>query len=136
MRIAETIYSVVGNKCPRCHKGHVFVNGNPYNLRNGLSMKESCEICQLKYERETGFFYGAMYVSYALLAGLFITLFVLDRLLLGLETWTFLLSFFGLVFALFPITFRWGRVLWLNMFVKYDKKYSARKSRSLQHRHS
>lgn len=124
MKVPEAIYSTVANKCPRCHRGHLFVNNNPYSLENGLTMQERCNVCDLKYERENGFFYGAMYVSYALVAGLFITLFVLDQLVFNMETGAFLGVFIGMVFALFPVTYRWGRTLWLNFFVKYDKKYT------------
>ena len=36
-------------------------------------VKKECDVCHLKYEREPGFYYGAMYVSYALGVALFVT---------------------------------------------------------------
>jgi uncharacterized protein (DUF983 family) len=38
-----------------------------YSIFRGFpKMHESCSICDLKFERESGYFLGAMYVSYAL----------------------------------------------------------------------
>lgn len=127
MVVPEILYSTVANKCPRCHKGKMFENDNPYNLSNGLKMKESCSSCKLKYERETGFFYGAMYVSYALMSGILIVWFLVD--LFWLHTSAIVL--FSLVVStmalLFPLAFRWARTIWLNFFVRYDKNYANEK---------
>jgi uncharacterized protein (DUF983 family) len=69
------LYSVSKNKCPRCHQGDVFVHGHAY--KKGFDqMHTHCSNCHLKYEKEPGFFYGAMYVSYALGVALFVTLWV------------------------------------------------------------
>jgi len=127
MVVPEILYSTVANKCPRCHQGKMFENNNPYNLSNGLKMKETCSSCNLKYERETGFFYGAMYVSYALMSGILIVWFLVD--LFWLHTSAIVL--FSLVVStmalLFPLAFRWARTIWLNFFVRYDKNYANEK---------
>ena len=49
--------------CPRCHKGKIF-RGPLW--RSYLAMYERCPQCNLKYEREQGYFLGAMYFSYLL----------------------------------------------------------------------
>ncbi len=84
-------------------------------------MNKVCSACELKYERETGFFYGAMYATYALTSGLFILIYLSDALWIHMPTWLLLTIVTTLIVGLAPITFRWGRLLWLNFFVRYDK---------------
>jgi uncharacterized protein (DUF983 family) len=123
MALLDALYSTVANKCPRCHEGQVFENNNPYSFHNGLTMHTHCPVCHLKYERETGYFYGAMYVSYALQVALFITLYTLDSLWWHLPAAVLLSIIIGCIVAIFPVTFRWSRVLWLGIFTKYEKDF-------------
>jgi uncharacterized protein (DUF983 family) len=128
MIIPEIIYSVVTNKCPHCHQGKVFESNNPYSFKNGLKMNTTCSECGLKYEREPGFFYGALYVSYAFSSGIFITLYLLDAIWIHMDTILLLsLVIIGII-GLYPFSFRWGKALWLNFFVRYDKKYNKHKT--------
>src|SRR5262245_48048790 len=50
--------AVLRQRCPRCRTGPVF--------RSLLRMNDPCPHCGLVFEREEGYFLGAMYVSYAL----------------------------------------------------------------------
>lgn len=128
MIIPEVIYSTVANKCPRCHKGNVFKNNNPYNLNETLKMKESCSECNLKYEREPGFFYGALYVSYALMSGIFIIWFLADLLWIHMEAITLAVAVVSTMLVLFPVVFRSARIIWLNFFIRFDKLATDAKS--------
>ena len=62
------LYSIFFNRCPRCHKGKFWFSNNPFKNIFLSSKKEikSCSNCSLVYEMELGFWYGAMYVSYAI----------------------------------------------------------------------
>ncbi|MBS1637538.1 MAG: DUF983 domain-containing protein [Bacteroidetes bacterium] len=126
MIVPEIIYSTVANKCPKCHQGNMFESNNPYSLKNGLKMKESCSVCHLQYEREPGFFYGALYVSYALMSGIFIVWFLLDLFLLHMEAINLALVVMSTMLVLFPVAYRWARIIWINFFVRYDKSFSKR----------
>lgn len=121
MVVPEIIYSTVNNKCPRCHKGRIFENNFAYSLKNGVKMNPGCSECGLKYEKETGFFYGAMYVSYALMSGILIIWFLSDLLWLHLDALTLASLVVSTMFVLFPVVYRWARIIWLNFFVRYDK---------------
>src|SRR6218665_2951337 len=66
------VEATIRMKCPRCHEGEVFKNKNPYNLAKMTAMHKNCPKCGLKYEKEIGFFYGAMYVSYMFNIALFV----------------------------------------------------------------
>ncbi len=51
-------------KCPKCGKGKMFEQGA--KLFQIPPMKEKCELCGYKFDREPGYFLGAMYISYGL----------------------------------------------------------------------
>ncbi|MBL7919941.1 MAG: DUF983 domain-containing protein [Bacteroidia bacterium] len=126
MIIPQLIYSTITNKCPRCHQGKIFESNNPYTFNKPLLMRDSCSECALRYEREPGFFYGAMYVSYAIMSGIFIMWFLADIMWLHMTP-----LFLGLLVTLnmallFPVVYRSARIIWLNFFVRFDKNYSLR----------
>jgi uncharacterized protein (DUF983 family) len=118
----DTIYCTVANKCPKCHKGQVFENNNPYSFKNGLKMNKICPVCGSRYEKETGFFYGAMYVSYALQVAFFTTLFTLNYLFFNLEAGVLVAIVIVVVVSLFPVTFRSSRIMWISMFTHSKKR--------------
>jgi uncharacterized protein (DUF983 family) len=49
-------------RCPRCGRTGLF--------RRWFAMHERCAACGLRYEREPGYFVGAIYVNYALTVAL------------------------------------------------------------------
>jgi len=49
--------------CPRCRTGRIF---STTIFRIFPKMNERCPACGLKFEREQGYFLGAMYFSYAI----------------------------------------------------------------------
>lgn len=124
MKIISAIQSVFDNKCPRCHQGDVFVHANPYNLKNLFPMHTNCSNCDLLYDREPGFFFGAMFVSYALAAGWFIVWYAIQNLFLNLDTLQFTIGLILSIVLMSPLSFRWSRLIWLNIFYSYDKNYS------------
>jgi uncharacterized protein (DUF983 family) len=48
--------------CPRCRNGSIFRR----SIWLFPPMYERCQVCNLKFEREAGYFLGAMYISYGL----------------------------------------------------------------------
>ncbi len=122
MSFKETgLYSVLNNKCPRCHEGDFFETGNPYKLKQFDKMNHRCPKCNEDFERETGFYYGAMYVSYGLTVAFGVGLFLLVCALLGYDAVTYLIVFAILQVILMPIFYRTSRLVWINFFVKYKK---------------
>ena len=121
MIIPELFYSTLTNTCPRCHKGKVFKKSNPYNLKQLSAMHEQCDSCGLVYEREPGFFFGAMYVSYALMAGWLIIWFLADLLWFHLDAIVLASGMTISMILIAPLFFHWSRLIWLNFFVRYKK---------------
>lgn len=135
MKVINIARFTLLNKCPRCGEGRVFENNNPYHYRNGLAMHKYCPACGLRNEKETGFFYGAMYVSYGLVAGLFVLFFALDTFFFHLEPLTLCLIFSGMVLALFPVNYRWSRTLWIAFFAKYEGRAAVQRHKAADQRH-
>jgi uncharacterized protein (DUF983 family) len=115
-------YSVVKSKCPRCHEGDVWEVKRLYS-KKFATMKERCSVCDLKYTIEQGFWYGAMYVSYAF--GVVITVTVVVLLTLFTDLNVFEKTGVAVVFliAFMPPVFRYSRIIWINLFIHFDKKY-------------
>ena len=93
-------------RCPRCCEGSVY--------RGPLRMREFCPTCGLKYEREPGYFTGAMYASYFL--GIFTTAPAWAGMLMAGASYTAIVVVgIGLVVVLMPLYFHYSRVLWMHI---------------------
>ncbi|MEI6312249.1 MAG: DUF983 domain-containing protein [Bacteroidota bacterium] len=115
------LYSIITCKCPRCKETNLFVNQNMYYLPDLFKMPERCSVCNLKYEMEIGFWWGAMYVAYAVSCALVLSIFLPLYLILKLSVDMSLLIDMSLTTLLFPITFRLSRSLWIHMFAHQSK---------------
>lgn len=115
------LYSILKYKCPRCHEGDLYVHKG-WSYTKFSQMHKSCPVCHQSYEPEPGFYYGAMYVSYALTTALTITILVAMSVLLDEITMTSFLGSLVLALLLFyPFIFRMSRAIWINFFVRYNK---------------
>lgn len=90
-------------------------------------MPHNCPVCNESYDREVGFYYGAMYASYGVDLIIGFILFFTMVVILGLGIWAFLFTFCGAILVLFPWIFRTSRLIWINLFVKYNKKFAETK---------
>ena len=115
------LYSIINAKCPRCHKGDFFETANPYNLKKFDKMYKKCPVCGQDFEMETGFYYGAMYASYGLTIGFGVIMYLLFRFVLKTDDLKFLYFFPVLMILGTPIFYRTARLLWINLFVKYER---------------
>lgn len=116
-----TIKAALQLKCPRCGEGEQFKSTNPYKKGKMFEMHTHCSNCGLRYERESGFFYGAMYVSYMLNIGLFVIATV--AWYMGIEDkidWKiYILGYVGLTILIVPIIYRYSRSIWMLMMIGY-----------------
>lgn len=121
-------WSLFTMKCPRCRKGNMFTNSNPWNLRKVFSMPKNCPECSQPYELEVGFWYGTGYVSYSLCFLFSILTFIAWFILIGMSVsddrffWWMGTNIFLLV-VLQPWIMRLSRAVWLYFFVRYDPDY-------------
>lgn len=117
------LYSIFKQKCPVCHEGDYFKSKLIFSPKAFSEHPEKCEVCHHKFEIETGFFYGAMYVSYALAVAFSVATFVAIKVLFpDSPYWVYLIAILSNLFLLAPVTYRLSRMIWMNLFTKYKGK--------------
>lgn len=99
----------------------MYVNTNPYVLPETMKMHDHCSKCGLKYKMEPNFFFGAMYVSYALAVLVAIIIFLLSVWLLGTGLKNAFIIILISLFLLMPWVTRVSRNIYINLFVHYEK---------------
>lgn len=120
------LYSILTGSCPKCHEESMFKNKNPYILSEALSMNETCSHCGVKYKIEPSFFYGAMYVSYAVGIAFAIAAFVISYLVFDASIHIIFASIIATLIVFMPIIMRLSRNIWINLFMHYDKSLAKK----------
>lgn len=101
-------------KCPRCGEGELF------GKVGFFEMQERCSNCDLKYEKESGFFYGAMYISYGLNVATFVVALLIFFMIEDQVDWRIYISgYVVLTILAVKYMFRLSRSLWLMVNVNY-----------------
>ncbi len=121
LKKGSKLYSILTGTCPRCHEESMYKDKNPFNLGNIYKMHEKCSHCGLHYKIEPSFFYGAMYVSYAVGVAFSIAAFVISFVILKTSLKTAFFVIIGTLVLLMPIIMRLSRNIWINFFVGYKK---------------
>jgi uncharacterized protein (DUF983 family) len=121
LKKGSKLNSILTGSCPRCQEESMYVDKNPYNLKNMYKMHEHCSHCGLHYQLEPSFFYGSMYVNYGLTVIVGIAAFLVSKIVLGLELTQSFISIIVALVVLMPINSRLARNIYINMFVSYDK---------------
>jgi uncharacterized protein (DUF983 family) len=113
--------SVLGNRCPRCRHGRLFMFKNPYRFKNGLKMHQNCPICDQDFQIEPGFYIGALWTSFpavvllmAIMAGFSIGIFNVP------PEWS-IIAITAILVALQPMLIRFGRSVWIHIFVRQEQ---------------
>ena len=105
--VSIRLQAILHQRCPVCFQGKVF--------RSGITTNEACPVCGLRFEREQGYFLGALYVAYGLAVP------VLS--LLTLVFWSLHFGSVGrsytiavvILVPLSPLVLRYARVVWLHL---------------------
>jgi uncharacterized protein (DUF983 family) len=126
LKKGNKLYSILTGSCPKCHEESMYVNKNPYVFSETLIMHERCSNCHTKYKIEPSFFYGAMYVSYAVGIAFAVAAFVISYLLLGANRNVTFISIIVTLVVFLPIIIRLSRNIWINMFMNYDKNLAKK----------
>jgi len=122
LRKGKKAYSIFYNLCPKCHEGVFWPSNNPYK---NIFIKdiESCPNCSLKYEIEPGFWFGAMYFTYAFSVIIMLIVWLASHLFfpdIDLMIQICIVSSFIIILS--PINYFLSRLCWINIFVSYKKK--------------
>jgi uncharacterized protein (DUF983 family) len=109
---SSTLGSILRQRCPRCRSGRIF----RYSIFRGLpKMCERCSVCDLKFEREPGYFLGAMYLSYGLAL---VTIALIAALLWAITGWWITKDTIWAVVLFLPLAptiTLFARVLWIYL---------------------
>ena len=122
LKKGSKLYSILTGSCPRCHQESMYVEKNPFIISKTLKMHEYCSHCNLKYQIEPSFFYGAMYVSYALNVGLSILVFLVLYFQFHWGVTPLFLSILLANIVFYPIVLRLARNIYINLFVSFNKE--------------
>ena len=115
--------------CPRCRTGQVF-SGPAYGKKK-QHMHDTCPHCGLRYEREPGYFYVAMFVSYALIVAELAAGCLAAYILMGQteNPWVYLGIALVISVGLSPVNFRYSRLIllhWLTPGLVYEPELDGR----------
>ncbi len=89
-------------------------------------MHTNCEKCGLQFEIEPGFFWGSMYISYALTIALSVILGIIIYIVSqSSNVWLYVGVISGFLVLLSPYNFRLSRAILLHAFsqVRYDPNF-------------
>jgi uncharacterized protein (DUF983 family) len=102
-------WAMLLQRCPRCRTGRMF--------RTWLAMNDPCPVCGLIFQREEGYFLGAMYTSYVLSCGLLTAFYLVAAALLPASWDSILVALVALVpfVPLIPVVHRYSRVTWVYL---------------------
>jgi len=117
----NSLYHIFRNDCPHCHKGKVFADKSFFFSMGFPKMNSHCSNCNFKFEKEPGYFFGAMFVSYgvAVLEGLLTYFCIRPFFDSNFDFWMFPI----IAFVLLSLTFfniRFSRMIWIYMFKNYS----------------
>jgi uncharacterized protein (DUF983 family) len=120
LKKGQKLYSILKFKCPHCHEGEFFENRNPYHLSNMSTTHDKCPKCGRKFSMEPGFYYGAMYVSYALGVAHIVSFIVAEKIVYDqMEFWNFIYLVGFFLVLLTPLYYALSKIIWANMFFNY-----------------
>ena len=108
----STLSAILHQLCPRCRVGRIFRGSL---LRIFPRMHERCPVCDLKFEREEGYFLGAMYISYGIGVALICAFAFLLWMLTGWSLTKVVLGGIVLFIPFVPGITLYSRVLWIYM---------------------
>ena len=123
------ILSVLHNNCPRCRRGPLFKQKNPYRLNDLMKMNEACPVCGQTTDMEPGFYYGTSYVSYALAIAVSTATLIAWWIIIGFSLqdnrfFWWIGTNAVILLAIQPVLMRLSRTIWLSFFVRYSPHWN------------
>ena len=118
--MSARLRAILHQRCPTCLQGRTF--------RGRVTMNERCPACGIRFEREQGYFLGALYVAYGFSVPIISVLTLLCWLLgagsVGRSLWFAIAVFFPFS----PVVFRYSRVVWMHLDQLIDPRPQSTES--------
>ena len=128
--------SALSAKCPKCRTGNMFSN-KMYQF-GGQKMHTDCPHCGFHFEIEPGYFYVAMFISYAMNVAEMISIcvgaYILGAQLTFENMWLYIGIIIAAVVMFAPFNYRYSRVMllhWLTPGLGYVPEKSEPVSKHL-----
>jgi hypothetical protein len=116
------IIEILNNKCPNC------LQGNIYNERSIIfnfkkpNMNSHCPNCSFSYNKEPGFFFGALYVSYGLTVAQGILTYIVASFFFERDFDPRIIAIIAFVLIILStFNMRISRIIWIYLFKNYSK---------------
>ena len=114
---SSTLRAILRQRCPRCRQGRIFL----CSVFRGFPKKhQRCSVCDLKFQREEGYFLGAMYISFGLALAIIA---VIAALLCAITGWWITKDVIWAVVLFLPLApgiSLFARVLWIYLDQTFD----------------
>jgi len=123
LKKGSKLNSILTGSCPKCQNESMYEEKNIFKLTKILSMNDHCSHCGLKYQIEPSFFYGAMYVSYALNVAVGVAAFIIAYLFFNSSLKQAFIAIIISIIVAFPYVMRLSRNIYINLFVSYDENF-------------
>jgi len=128
-------HAILHGKCPQCRRGKIF-SGTIYGF-NIQRTNHSCGHCGQRFEIEPGYFYAAMYVSYAMnmiemISMGFATYYISGGRLEFDQVWVYVTVILAGSLLLSPLNYRYSRIILLHLLspkIKYKPAYDQPEAR-------
>ncbi|TWR24411.1 DUF983 domain-containing protein [Mucilaginibacter pallidiroseus] len=124
--ISSEIKAALHARCPKCRRGKMFAESTFAGY--GQKMNKDCPYCGFHFEIEPGYFYVAMFVSYAMDVAIMVTVAVATYVLSGsLNPWVYIVATLLPIFLLSPMIYKYSRVIllfWLTPNLHFDPERS------------
>lgn len=108
---------IIKGCCPYCKGSEANIFNDPLFSIGFPKMNNECPNCSSKFEKEPGFFVGAMYVSY----GLVVLEGILAYLLVSIfsnNPWVIISMIIVVILLLSIPNYRYSRIIWIHIFAK------------------
>lgn len=106
---------ILKEKCPHCGKGNVYEKKQRFFELP--VMKERCGTCNYYFDREPGYFLGAMYISYGLAIFQGIATFLLLHIFLPtIPTIWVVLIIIGIISIFSMKNYKLSRIIYIHIF--------------------
>ena len=93
-------------RCPVCRTGRIF--------SGAVTMNPQCPTCRYVFEREPGYFLGAIAIGYFIGVGIVAALAVLVRRIAPMLDWEWCFAVAVVVYLFFtPFVFQYARTIWM-----------------------
>jgi len=103
----NVIRGVCANQCPRCRVGSVFLGF--------YSMNALCPHCGFKFEKEPGYFMGAVFAGYIIVFFSLLPTIVFGLLIKELSLSEMIFVGVSQILIMHPLLFRFSKLIWLYL---------------------